>query len=36
MVSTTFIRVEEVVEELGVSKSYVYKIMQKSTAALKS
>ena len=36
MASTTFMRVEEVAEELGVSKSYAYKIVQKLNAELKS
>ena len=36
MASTTFIRVEEVAEELDVSKSYAYKIVQKLNAELKS
>ncbi len=30
MADTTFMRVEEVAEELGVSKSYAYKVVQKS------
>lgn len=36
MASTTFLRVEEVAEKLGVSKSYAYKIVQKLNAELKS
>ena len=36
MASTTFMRVEEVAEELGVSKSYAYKIVLKLNAELKS
>ena len=36
MASTTFMRVEEVAEELGVSKSYAYKIVQKLNAELKA
>ena len=32
MADTTFMRVEEVAEELGVSKSYAYKIVQKLKA----
>ena len=36
MADTTFMRVEEVAEELGVSKSYAYKIVQKLNAELKS
>lgn len=35
MTSNTFMRVEEVAEELGVSKSYAYKIVQKLNAELK-
>lgn len=34
MASTTFMRVEEVAEELGVSKSYAYKIVQKLNAVI--
>ena len=36
MADTTFMRVEEVAEELGVSKSYAYKIVQKLNAELKA
>lgn len=36
MTSNTFMRVEEVAEELGVSKSYAYKIVQKLNTELKS
>lgn len=36
MANTTFMRVEEVAEELGVSKSYAYKIVQKLNAELKA
>ena len=32
----TFMRIEEVAEELGVSKSYAYKIVRKLNAELKS
>jgi len=32
---TTFMKVDEVAEELGVSKSYAYKIVQKLNAELK-
>ena len=35
MADTTFMRVEEVAEELGVSKSYAYKVVQKLNAELK-
>ena len=35
MESTRFMRVDEVAQELGVSKSYVYKIVQKLNAELK-
>ena len=35
MESTSFIRVDEVAQELGVSKSYAYKIVQKLNAELK-
>ena len=34
--SNTFLRVEEVAEEMGVSKSYAYKIVQKLNKELKS
>lgn len=34
--SNSFLRVEEVAEELGVSKSYAYKIVQKLNTELKS
>lgn len=33
--STTFIRVDEVAKELGVSKSYAYKVVRKLNAELK-
>ena len=36
MSSTAFMKVEEVAEELGISKSYAYKIMQKLNAELKA
>lgn len=36
MADTTFMRVEEVSEELGVSKSYAYKVVQKLNAELKA
>lgn len=32
----TFMRVDEVAQELGVSKSYAYKIVQKLNAELKN
>ena len=32
----SFMRVEDVAEELGVSKSYAYKIVQKLNAELKA
>lgn len=35
MESTSFIRVDEVAQELGISKSYAYKIVQKLNAELK-
>ena len=35
MAEQSFMRVEEVVAELGVSKSYAYKIVQKLNAELK-
>ena len=35
MESTNFMRVDEVAQELGVSKSYAYKIVQKLNAELK-
>ena len=35
MKSTSFIRVDEVAQELGISKSYAYKIVQKLNAELK-
>lgn len=35
IVSNTFIRVNDVAAELGVSKSYAYKIVQKLNAELK-
>lgn len=36
MASNTFMRVEDVAEELGISKSYAYKIVQKLNAELKA
>lgn len=36
MASGTFMRVEDVAEELGISKSYAYKIVQKLNAELKA
>lgn len=35
MESTSFIRVDEVAQELGISKSYAYKIVQKLNTELK-
>ncbi len=35
MESTSFMRVDEVAQELGISKSYAYKILQKLNAELK-
>ena len=35
MASTSFMRVDEVAQELGISKSYAYKIVQKLNAELK-
>lgn len=35
MESTSFMRVYEVAQELGISKSYAYKIVQKLNAELK-
>lgn len=35
MENTSFMRVEEVARELGVSKSYAYKIVQRLNAELK-
>ena len=35
MSEITFMKVDEVAEELGVSKSYAYKIVQKLNAELK-
>ena len=35
MDSTSFMRVDEVAQELGISKSYAYKIVQKLNAELK-
>ena len=35
MESTSFIRVNEVAQELGVSKSYAYKIVQKAECRIK-
>lgn len=34
--STAFMKVEEVAEELGISKSYAYKIVQKLNTELKA
>lgn len=34
--STTFMKVQEVADELGVSKSYAYKIVQKLNEEMKS
>ena len=34
--SNTFMKVEDVAEELGISKSYAYKIVQKLNAELKA
>lgn len=34
--SSTFMRVDEVAEELGVSKSYAYKIVQRLNEELKN
>lgn len=36
MASNTFMRVEDVAEELGISKSYAYKIVQKLNTELKA
>ena len=36
MVGTSFMRVDEVAQELGISKSYAYKIVQKLNAELSS
>ena len=36
MENTSFMRVEEVAQELGISKSYAYKIVQKLNAELRS
>lgn len=36
MENTSFMKVEEVAQELGVSKSYAYKIVQKLNEELKS
>lgn len=36
MSSTAFMKVEEVAEELGISKSYAYKIVKKLNAELKA
>ena len=36
MTSNTFMRVEDVAEELGISKSYAYKIVQQLNAELKA
>ena len=35
MASNTFMKVDEVAETLGISKSYAYKIVQKLNAELK-
>ena len=35
MESTSFMRVDEVAQELGISQSYAYKIVQKLNAELK-
>ena len=35
MESTSFMRIDEVAQELGISKSYAYKIVQKLNAELK-
>ena len=35
MESTSFMRVDEVAQKLGISKSYAYKIVQKLNAELK-
>lgn len=35
MESTSFMQVDEVAQELGISKSYAYKIVQKLNAELK-
>ena len=35
MTDTTFMRVEDVANELGISKSYAYKIVQKLNRELK-
>lgn len=35
MESTSFMRVDEVAQEMGISKSYAYKIVQKLNAELK-
>ena len=35
MESTSFMRVDEVAQELGISKSYAYKIVQKLIVELK-
>ena len=35
MESTSFMRVDEVAQELGISKSYAYKIVKKLNAELK-
>lgn len=36
MENTSFIKVDEVAQELGISKSYAYKIVQKLNDELKS
>lgn len=35
MESTSFMRIDEVAQELGISKSYAYKIVQKLNVELK-
>ncbi len=35
MESTSFMRVDEIAQELGISKSYAYKIVQRLNAELK-
>ena len=35
MENTSFMRVEEVAQELGISKSYAYKIVQRLNVELK-
>jgi predicted transcriptional regulator len=36
MISTTFMRVDDVATELGVSKSHAYKVVRKLNSELKS